>query len=274
LTSRLLPCLVLCCRALASPAPAPAQIAGRGGFHVRFDPAGIASLTRAGDPAAVEYIASGSALGQLIVRYRSGHGEVRQFSTADPANKRSERPSGSPRERIVVYNESGWHDGAAGLELTERFRLEDDALYWTVHLRNLTRNPLELGDVLLPAAIGRERERFMVGHEWYPYWRLSDARAPYLLMMPLTAFPPFEPPEHERSFIQPRFEHFDDAGLYIHSAFAARGRFSTAHTLAPGFSPGGEVTWVFKFCWAAGLPGLQKALSAEGLLSDANGIPE
>jgi hypothetical protein len=270
LTSRLLS-IALGCVALGRPAPPAAQTAESGQFRIVFAAAGITSLTRPGDPAAVEYISRGRTLGSLLIRYRLGSEQVREFSTADPSIRR--RQSGDSRERIVVYNESGWNDFSADLELTERFRLDGDAFYWTVHLRNLTHKPLELEDVLLPGVIDHVMERFMVGHEWYPYWRQARSSAPYLLMMPVTLCPPFEPAGAERSFAPARFESFDAAGLFLHSAFTMPGRFSTAAILAPE-SPGDELTYVFKFCWVADLAALQKALSAEGLLSDANGIPE
>lgn len=262
--------IALCCNALVWPAFPAGRIAESEQFRLVFDGAGIASLTRAGDRAGVEYISPGRALGSLLIRYRLGSGEVRRFSTADPANQRSE--SGNSRERVIVYNESPRSD--ADLELAERFRLEGDALYWTVDLRNLTSKPLELGDVLLPGAIAHVMERFMVGHEWYPYWRQAGASAPYLLMMSVTHCPPFEPAGAERSFAPARFESFNAAGLFLHSAFAMPGKFSSSVTLAPKSSPGDRLTYVFTFRWVAGLAALQKALSAEGLLSDANGIPE
>lgn len=274
MASRSLSGFVLCCGALALfGSTIAAQTAGSGQFRLRFDNAGIASLKRAGDPAGAERIANGRSLGHLVIRYRMGSSGVREFSTANPEDKRAD-PTGGAGERILVYNESGWNDDFADLEVTERFRLEGDALYWTVHLRNLTHKPIELGDVLLATAIGGTMERYMVGHEWYPYWTRSEPRAPYLLMMPVTVCPLFEPSNHERNFTTARFEHADAAGLYIHSAFTAPSQFNTSGRLTPKFSPDDEVTWVFKFCWVADPTALQKALAGEGLFSDAKGAPE
>lgn len=57
----------------------------------------------------------------------------------------------------MVYNESGWNDYYADIELTQRFRVEGNALYWTIHPRNLTHKPLLLGDVILSLPFNTEK---------------------------------------------------------------------------------------------------------------------
>lgn len=135
---------------LGQAAPAAGQ------FRVAFDKAGITSLKYNGDRYDTDYIADDATLGHVRIRYRMGEAEWRQFSTEDAKNKYQRLPDDRSRRALqqlaVVYNPQQWirNEYYADLEVTERFRAEADALYWTIFIRNPTHKPIELGDVFLP----------------------------------------------------------------------------------------------------------------------------
>lgn len=232
--------LLLLCR----PAAAAPPVAGKSPFVVTFDKAGISSLKRAGDKYDTEYVAPNRVLGHVLVRYRLGENEWKQFSTADTANRwqqlrrgtgRAAQPANAPRENAFTYNPSGWNDFYADLEVTERFRVEDDALYWVIHFRNPTHKPVQLGDVVLPLPFNTEKRydkeitytrrlvehRYISGNASFVYWLRPNGEGPYLVMTPVTACPLWEPTNEERDFTPAKLEYLDFGGVYIHSARAA-----------------------------------------------------
>ena len=202
--------LWLCGLALfLSSSPLPArESAPFGPFKIQFGQAGIVSLQRADDKYDTEYIARNRVLGHVNVRYKMGENEWRQFSTADGKNKfrqlRGDAADPAPQYN-VIYNESGWDDYYADLELTERFRVEGDALYWTIHFKNPTHKPLELGDVALPLPFNMEKRwdkeistaqrpvqhDFVSGHGSFLYWMRPNTEGPYLVMTPVAVCPLF-----------------------------------------------------------------------------------
>src|SRR3954466_5344275 len=65
---------------VAMAVPAAAQDLSNRTFQIKHDASGITSLKRTGDVADTDYIAAGSALGRLIVRYRvSPHGDWKEL---------------------------------------------------------------------------------------------------------------------------------------------------------------------------------------------------
>jgi hypothetical protein len=130
--------------ASSTPAQTPALPTGQ--FRVQFDKAGITSLKYNGDQFDTDYIADESTLGNVRIRYKMGENEWREFSTEDPKNKVQKLPDArSPKalqQLAIVYNPQSWlrNEYYADLELTERFRVETDALYWTIFVRNPTHN--------------------------------------------------------------------------------------------------------------------------------------
>ena len=276
----------------------PSQGTPAGSFKIQFGQAGITSLKRANDRYDTEYIARNRVLGHVNVRYQMGENEWRQFSTADTRNKfRQLRgdPADPAPQYNVVYNESGWDDYYADLELTERFRVEADALYWTIHFKNPTHKPVELGDVYLPLPFNTEKRwdkeisytqrlvqhRFISGHGSFLYWMRPNSEGPYLVMTPVFVCPLFEPNTMERNFAPAKLEFSDGGGVYIHSAFKAgedrrRGGNwrlpQSSHVLSSKFTPNDELTYTFKFRWADDYAGVRQVLYEEGLF-DVNVVP-
>src|SRR5215475_12700425 len=148
--------VVLVC-ALFLPAVAIAQQPSPASqFRIRFDNAGITSLKFAGDKYNTDYIAEDGTLGHIRIRYQMGEMEWRQFSTEDPKNRYERLADSRSRRAIqqlsVIYNQQAWirNEYYADLEVTERYRAEADALYWTIFVRNPTHKPIVLGDLFLP----------------------------------------------------------------------------------------------------------------------------
>ena len=261
-------------------------------FVLRFNPAGIPSLKQANDKYDTEYIRKGETLGHVIVRYRMLEEPWQEFLTKKIDEVRcqvkiSSRDNGTPQQ-YVIYNESGWDDYFADLEFHERFKVEDNALYWTLHFRNLTHKPMELGDIVLPLPFNSEPRwdktvmytqrvvphRFISGHGSFLYWMRPNSEGPYLVMIPVAECPLFESSTNERNFKPAKLEYSDRNGVYIHSAVSlpaaiAKGgswrQSPTSAVLTPKFSPDDELTYVFKFRWADDYDGVREILYEEGL---------
>jgi len=266
-------------------------------FAVRFGDAGVVSLKRVGDAYDTDYIRKGESLGHVRVRYRMPDQPWQIFSTTDPKVKRSSRvrtEDGSP-VLTLVYNESGWDDFFADVELTESFRIEGDALYWSIHVRNLTHKPLELGDVVLSLPFNSEMRwdktisttqrvtdhSFISGHGSFLFWMRPNGEGPFLAMTPVAVCPLFESNKNERNFKPGKLEYSGRGGVYIHAgaeiadALAKGGTWrlpATTARLSPRFSPDDEITWDFKFRWADGYDGVRDVLVEEGMF-DVQVVP-
>jgi hypothetical protein len=279
-------------------APAPSAA---GQFRVQFDKAGITSLKFAGDQFDTDYIADEATLGHVRVRYKMGENEWGQFSTEDPQNKYQRLPDARSRKALqqlsVIYNPQSWlrNEYYADLELTERFRVEADALYWTIFLRNPTHKPIVLGDVFLPLPLNTSKRwdktityekrvvqhQYISGHGSFLYWMRPNGAGPYLVMTPLVDCPLFEPTRSEMNFAPAKLEYGERGGVYILSGRRgeedkARGgtwrQPQTTHTLAPTNSQRDGITYGFKFRWAKDFDAVRAILVEEGLL-DVNVVP-
>ena len=270
-------------------------------FHVQFDRAGITSLKFVGDKFDTDYIADESTLGHVRIRYKMGENEWREFSTADEINKyerlRDSRSQRALQQLSIVYNPQSWikNEYYADLELTERFRVEADALYWTIFVRNPTHKPIELGDIFLPLPFNTSKRwdkditynerlvqhQYISGHGSFLYWMRPNGVGPFLVMTPVAKCPLFEPTRSEMNFAPAKLEYGDRGGVYILSGKKgeedkARGgtwrQPQTTVTLWPTNSEHDGVTYAFKFRWANGYDGVRNVLFEEGLL-DVNVVP-
>ena len=267
-------------------------------FRLRFNEAGITSLKRMNDAHDTEYIAEDQVLGHISIRYRMLKAGWQEFSTRAVTDERR-RVRSSPDEdaprHLVGYNESGWDDYFADLEVLEGFRVEGDALYWTLHFRNLTHKPLELGDIILPLPFNSEARwdktvmytrrvtphRWISGHGSFLFWMRPNSEGPYLVMIPVQECPLFESARNERNFKPAQLEFFQRNSVYIHSAAQgeedrARGgnwrQPQTSVVLTPKYSPGDELTYMLKFRWAGDYQGVRDILYEEGLF-DIHVVP-
>lgn len=271
-----------------------AQSAPQPEFALKFDDHGITSLKRVGDKYDTDYIAQDATLGHVIIRYKMGENEWREFSTREPKNKLEKlRDDHSPRvsqQLSVIYNPQDWREKQyyADLELTERFRAENDALYWTIFIRNPTHKPIVLGDIFLPLPFNssmrwdkeityHERvvlHEYISGNGSFVYWMRPNGEGPYLVMTPVSKCPLFEPTRSEMNFAPGKLEYSDRGGVYILSGRrgeedrAKGGNWrqpQTTHTLAPTNSQRDGITYAFKFRWAKDYDGVRQILYEEGV---------
>src|SRR5689334_22186801 len=204
-------------------------------FGVQLDRSGITSLKFVGDKFDTDYISGDATLGHVRVRYKMGENEWREFSTEDSANKYQRLPdarSGRALQQLsVVYNPQSWikKEYYADLELTERFRVEPDAVFWTIFIRNPTHKPIELGDVFLPLPFNTSKRwdkditytqrvvqhQYISGHGSFVYWMRPNGEGPYLVMTPVAKCPLFEPTRSEMNFAPGKLEYSDRGGVYI-----------------------------------------------------------
>jgi len=276
------------------PSPAPK-------FRVQFDKAGITSLKFVGDKYDTDYVASEGSLGHVRIRYKMGDTEWRQFSTEDPENRYERLPDSPSTSAIqqlsISFNRQAWirNEYYADLEVTERFRAEADALYWTIFVRNPTHKPIVLGDLFLPLPFNTSKRwdkeitytqrvvqhQHISGHGSFMYWMRPNGEGPYLVMTPVSKCPLFEPTRSEMNFAPAKLEYADRGGVYILSGRRSeedmeRGgnwrQPQTTHTLTPTNSQRDGVTYAFKFRWARDYDGVRQILVDEGLL-DINVVP-
>jgi len=249
-------------------------------FELRFGPAGISSLKRSPMRSIEDLISPGGNLGDIVLKYRMLDQEWQDFVTARMADARTIKQAGgiSANERIILYNGSGWYDYFADLEFTCRFRLEGDTLYWTLHLRNVTHKPVEIGSFYLPlpfsAGAARDSGSLIAGNGSFLIFERNKDQTEYLVMTPIEECPLFEPAQTERNFAPVALEDEDGGGIFIHSARAEAGALKsheegnlprTHHLLTPKFTPGDELTYGFKFRWADSDQEVRRILYEEGL---------
>jgi hypothetical protein len=269
-------------------------------FLLRFNAAGIAGLKRAGDAFDTEYVARGRTLGSVLVRYRMDKGLWQEVSSATMADRRADDASAADRgvQRLFSFLdkyylfEGDFNDHFADLEMTVRYRIEGDAFFWTIRLRNLSGQPLTIGDLALPLPMNTAPwwdktemytkrlipHSFVAGHGSFVFWMRPNGVGPFLVMTPLSQRPAFET---AAGFAPAKLEFQDDKGVYIHALAAgqeareAGGNWRqslTALTLAPQSRPGSEAAYGFKFRWAADYEKVRDILCQEGLF-DVNVVP-
>jgi hypothetical protein len=277
--------------AVAASAAAAADNPANGYFSLRFDGTGIISLQRPGDAYPTEYIAPGRTLGEITVRYRKSNGKWQDF-TAGKSGERldvgvspadaSRRFVSSSIDRYYTFH-ADFNDFYADLEVRQSFQLVDEALIWTIRIRNLSGDPIEIGDIALPMPFNTEERwnptvshtlrvvshSFISGHGSFLFWMRPNGVGPCLVMTPLAGAVP-----DEGNLRPSKLEFFDERGVYIHSAAsgeAARqlgGNWRQPHTsatLGPASSADSEAAYAFKFQWAPGYEGVRDVLYKEGL---------
>jgi len=283
-----------------APSGAAEQPYSSGYFKIKFNQAGIVSLSYPGDAYSTDYIKAGEVLGHLQVRYRIGDRNWQWISTpmmAEDGRLRTAAPSKFPIEYLLTYDFASRYGWGEDVEMSERFRVEGDALIWTLQFRNLTDEPVDIGDIALPLPMNTKRtwdevefetqsvirHSFISGHGSFIFWMRPNSVGPYLVMVPLAECPSFEPAV---SFRPARLEYFESRQepgyqVFVHSAVSGAmaeqrgGNWRQEHTsvtLSPRFEAGDEVIYGFKFRWADGYDGVRDVLYEEGLF-DVHVVP-
>ncbi|MGE5327295.1 MAG: DUF5695 domain-containing protein, partial [Deltaproteobacteria bacterium] len=251
------------------------------------------SLKSARDPNATEFVAEGRRLGDAVITYRLDQGGWQTVNTASLT-----------RTGIVTTNAEGTEftatcqitNGSAVVLVVEtRFKLEAQAIRWTLKLGNAGSQPVEIGDLAVPLPMSRggaPRERgggqdgarspFIIKHSFisgdgsFLFWMRSDSAPPILVLTP-----------SEGTCL----EYWDTQGsaggrgreyrVYIHSA--AAGGIAKAHgttwrqpntslTLAPRGRRGDSEAYGFRFRLADDYDGIRQLLVDEGKI-DVQVVP-
>ncbi|HEV2314232.1 MAG TPA: DUF5695 domain-containing protein [Candidatus Acidoferrales bacterium] len=172
------------------------------------------------------------------------------------------------------------------LEASETFQLQNDALLWTISLRNNTDHEIEVGDLGLPLEFNTRyvwdktetytkrliRHSFIGGNGSFIFLMRTNSEGPYLVMTPLpgTGLEYFDFSRASRGY-----------GAYIHSAASAEelrakgGNWRLPNTrliLAPKGHAGDSAKYGFRFRWAPDYAGVRQVLYQEGLF-DVNVVP-
>lgn len=173
-----------------------------------------------------------------------------------------------------------------GLQAAEKFQLDNNALVWTIALRNDTDQEIEIGDLGLPLKFNTQYvwdktetytkrlipHSLISGNGSFLFWMRTNAEGPYLVMTPRA---------------DTGLEYFEQLGFgranayYVHSAavgeeLRAKGgtwRLPNTHRiLAPKGHEGDSATYGFRFRWAQDYVAVRNVLYEEGVF-DVNVVP-
>ena len=164
------------------------------------------------------------------------------------------------------------------LHATETFQLQNDALLWTISLKNSSSSELEVGDLALPFPFNTQYvwdktetytkrlipHYLIAGNGSFLFWMRTNTEGPYLVMTPGSGsgFEYFEPQRFGRGI-----------AYYVHSAAAGEelkakgGTWRLPHTkvvLHPQGQSGDSATYQFRFRWAPDYNGVRDVLYEDG----------
>jgi len=243
----------------------------------------IASLKLPGDVYDTNYVMEGKILGDAAARYRIAGGSWQVGNTSSSSDTRSVT-SGAPTWASVSYqNDSSDPNGIKAFRLDETYSLQGSSLIWTLRFKNRISQSVELGDVGLPLLFSTNydtdtatiftkrviRHSFISGDGSFIVCERPNGFGPYLVMTPLTGT---------------HLEYFTDRNgvytAYVHAVVQANvtdagGTWRqpiTSRVLAPAGSPGDEVTYAFKFTWAADHDQVRQVMVQEVLI-DVQAVP-
>jgi hypothetical protein len=173
-----------------------------------------------------------------------------------------------------------------GLRAAETFQLQDNALTWTVSLKNASPRELEIGDLALPLPFNTQYvwdktetytkrlipHYLIAGNGSFLFWMRTNTEGPYLVMTPAgrTSLEYFEPQRWGRG-----------VAYYVHSEAAGEdlaakgGTWRLPHTklvLQPSGQSGDSATYQFGFRWAADYNAVRDVLYQDGAF-DINVVP-
>ncbi len=267
-------------------------------FELEFGTTGITSLKAVNDDFKTNFIREGAALGDVRIRFRMEDAEWQEAAAGRMPDRGIPKEYAYKKERVETYQDryylyhGDFNDHYADIEVILRYKLEDDALYWTIHLRNLSGKPVTIGDLSLPLPFNTGRRwdteemlnrrvyshQFISGNASFFYWMRPNSIGPYLVMTPLNKCPSFESADDFRFM---KVEYFNEKGIFIHSHAAGiedrkmEGTWRQPQTqlvLKPASTPGSDAVYGFKFRWADDYEGVRQVLYEEGLF-DVQVVP-
>ncbi|HEY7089852.1 MAG TPA: DUF5695 domain-containing protein [Tepidisphaeraceae bacterium] len=237
-------------------------------FTIGLSSSGVTSLKHTHDVLDTDYIQFPRSLGPLVISYRQAADAWKTVRTT------------SLKETV-----------GTDLDLTESFKLDGDAMVWSISLRNVTDKPLEIGDLGFPLCFNTRFTRnktvtdtqrqllhfWLAGHGSFIFLMRPNSVGPYLVITP-TGNTKLEYFDREA---QPGGAAggggFGSNVMYIHSAaIAAQARQRGGNWRIPNTSatvaPNDEVTYGFKLRWGDGYEGVRNVLYEENQF-DVNVAP-
>lgn len=206
-------------------------------------------------------------------------------------------PVTTPALRIEVQLQKGataglyrWNINGEGrkvvpikdLQASETFRLQNDALSWTISLKNSTAREMEIGDLGLPLPFNTQYvwdktetytkrlipHTLIAGNGSFLFWMRTNTEGPYLVMTPAASC-------GLEYFVPQRFG--NGVAYYVHSAASgeelkAKGGAWRLPQTRLVLRPGGSETCEFRFRWASDYNAVRQVLYEEGLF-DINVVP-
>ena len=241
------------------------------------------------------------------VLYRDGDNweEVHSSSgypvQADQMNEAAFTPVNTPAIRLEVQLQEGataglfeWGVNGEGREVSpihdllaqEYFRIQDNALLWTISLENRSGAELEIGDLGLPLPFNTQyvwdkTETYtkrliphwlIAGNGSFLFWMRTNTEGPYLVMTPVgrSKLEYFEPPGFGRGVAY--YIHSEASGEELRAKGGTWRLPNTRLVLQPNGQSGHSTTYQFRFRWAQDYNAVRDVLYEEGLF-DINVVP-
>jgi Family of unknown function (DUF5695) len=240
-------------------------------FLLEFDGSALTSLRFAGDAFPTNYVATGQKLGHVEISWRRPNGPWQTFHSAGA--KMSE---GSPS----AYQAQD--DRGEALDVAVRLEPQGKLLRWTIALRNISSDPIEVGDLALPLPMHSSfdakepptasvlKHSFVSGHGSFLFWMRSNSVGPYLVMTPerdthLEYWDHVPPAKGQRPAFR-AYVHSVAAGEAVQAAGGRWRQPRTSVTLAPAGKTGADRQYAFQLAWAQDYEGVQQRLVDAGLI--------
>ncbi|MDE1155493.1 MAG: DUF5695 domain-containing protein [Acidobacteriaceae bacterium] len=224
----------------------------------------LTSLRYAGDAYTTNYIANGQKLGEVLVQWRRPEGEWQtldstQLSAAQV--KLQQASHGGCAAEYLAQDQQG-----KALQVIVRLEPHGSALRWSISLRNLSSQSIEVGDLAVPLPMhssfdGKEKptasvlkHSFVSGNGSFLFWMRSNSVGPYLVMTPERnthlefwdrTHPTKTTPQIFRAYV-----HSVAAGEAVKKEGGTWRQPHTSLTLAPAGSEKAEQTYGFQLAWA------------------------
>jgi len=268
-------------------------------FLLEFEGGAVTSLRFVGDAFPTNYIGTGQKLGEVDVVWRRPGGAWQTFTSGEAADAdKKVTPAGAGS--AVEYQAKDDHGEA--LAVTVKMEPQASVMRWTIGLRNLSDQPIEVGDLAVPLPMhssfgGKEpptasvlKHSFVSGHGSFLFWMRSNSVGPYLVMTPErethleywdhTPFHRRQPEAHLPGTTEPqapntvaRTGQRPAYRAYVHSAAvgeavqAAGGRWRqprTSVTLGAKGKADAEREYGFQLAWAQDYAGVRQRLVDAG----------
>src|SRR5580692_6791444 len=259
-------------------------------FLLEFDEPALTSLRFAGDQFPTNYVATGQKLGHVEITWRRPNGQWQSFQSA---NATAQASAGEYR--------AGDEHGDV-LAVTVSLKPQNGVLRWSIGLRNLSSDSIEIGDVALPLPMHSSfnakepptasvlKHSFISGNGSFLFWMRSNSVGPYLVMTPerethleywnhqtprprqTQAAVPGQTTAQAPNTVAPNGQR-PAFRAYVHSAAvgeavqAAGGRWRqprTSATLEPAGKTGADREYAFQFAWAKDYDGVRQRLVDAG----------